>query len=988
MDYPFRTTVITLILASTHTTIDPEKKYLNYSQEPNMRRTLLQLNLFLLVTLFITQTAAAQSKDQKIILAGTWAFQIDSLDKGITNKWYNHQLKEQIKLPGSMTTNGKGDDITIHTKYAGDIQDKSWFTKDEYAKYRQPGNIKIPFWLQPVKYYSGPAWYQKTVNIPASWTSKTIQLFIERSHWETTVWVDDVKIGMDNSLGTAQVFELGNKLTPGTHRLTIRVDNRIKDINMGDNAHSVTDHTQTNWNGMVGELSLSARPKVFISDVQLYPDLKNKQVLVKVKVNNAAGASGDVTLDLMAMSGKSGAEKLKPISRKLVLSETDKTIELSYPMGTSPLLWNEFHPNLYEMQLTLKQQATGETDRKNVSFGMREFKAKGTQFMINDKLTFLRGALDCAAFPKTGYPPTDVASWTKIFKTVKDYGLNHVRFHSWAPPEAAFTAADKMGIYIQAECAAWANGNKGAEIGSGKGIDKYIYEESERIVKAYGNHPSFVMMTYGNEPGGKDMVKYLVDFVNYWKAKDSRRMYTTAAGWPQSEASDYNNLPEPRIQRWGEGLSSIINKEAPRADYDWTNIISAWKQPTVSHEIGQWCVYPNFKEIKKYDGILKPKNFEIFRDRLQENGLSKLADSFFMASGKLQALCYKADIEAALRTPGFGGFQLLGLNDFPGQGTALVGVLDPFWESKPYINAAEYSQFCNPVVLLARLPKMVYTNDEELVVPLEIANFSDSPVTNAVINWSIVAESGEKMFSGSFNNESIAIGNAIKLGTIKQKLAAVKKAQRVILKATIGNHTNTWDLFVYPKVLSAAPADILITQTLDAKAIETLNQGGKVLLTLKKGSVKPDMGGNIQIGFSTIFWNTAWTAGQAPTTMGILCNPKHPALADFPTQYHSNWQWWDAMSHSSAIKLNTIAKDINPIVRVIDDWVTARPLGLVFECNIGKGKLLVSAIDLMTDQEKRPEARQLRHSLEKYMAGNQFRPSQNVELQKIQQLYN
>jgi len=953
-----------------------------------MKRIFQKLHFSLFLFLFLTITALGQSKKDRIDLAGTWSFQIDSLDKGISDKWYTHKLAQQISLPGSMATNGKGDEIGIHTPWAGDILDMSWFKSDEFAKYRKPGNIKIPFWLQPNKYYRGAAWYQKTLNIPESWNGKHLQLFIERSHWETTVWVDDIKIGMENSLGTAQLFDIGSKLTAGTHRLTIRVDNKIKDINMGDNAHSVTDHTQTNWNGMIGELSLLAKPKVFISDVQLYPDIYKKQVLVKVQIANTTGTKNDVSVTLIASTNKSAAEKLKPLTKKLVSEGDSQVIEMIYPMGSSPLLWNEFTPDLYNMSVTLNQTASKNADVRQIAFGMRDFKAKGTQLSINDNLIFLRGTLDCASFPKTGYPPTDIESWTKILKTVKQHGLNHVRFHSWCPPEAAFTAADRLGIFIQAECSAWANGEKGAVIGDGKPLDKYIYQESERMVRAYGNHPSFVMMTYGNEPGGKNMVNYLTEFVNYWKAKDKRRLYTTAAGWPVVEASDFNNTPDPRIQGWGAGLNSIINKEAPRSDYDWSNIISKWKQPTVSHEIGQWCVYPNFKEIKKYDGILKAKNFEIFQEKLKENGMSKLADSFVMASGKLQVLCYKADIEAALRTPGFAGFQLLGLNDFPGQGTALVGVLDPFWEAKGYVTAAEYSKFCNSVVPLARLPKMNYTNNEELVVPLEIANFGNGPIQKATINWNIKTENGSKLFTGNFNSESIPLGNTIKLGTIKQQLKSVNKAQRLILTVSVGNYENQWDIFVYPETLPETGKDILVTQTLNTEAIEALNKGKDVLLTLKKGVVKPEMGGDVKIGFSSIFWNTAWTRKQPPTTLGILCNPKHPALADFPAQYHSNWQWWDAMTHSNAVKLSAVAPQIDPIIRVIDDWVTANPLGLVFECKVGKGKLIVSSIDLLSEQSNRPEARQLLYSLKKYMAGSAFNPSKTIALSKIEGLYN
>ncbi len=313
--------------------------------------------------------------------------------------------------------------------------------------------------------------------------------------------------------------------------------------------------------------------------------------------------------------------------------------------------------------------------------------------------------LECAAFPKTGYPPTDIAAWLRIFKICRSYGLNHVRFHSWCPPEAAFEAADQTGFYLQVECSSWAN--QGATIGDGTPLDKYIYDESVHIVKTYRNHPSFCMMVYGNEPAGDKHLQYLTDFVNYWKKKDARRLYSTAAGWPVVADNDYNSSPDPRIQAWGAGLQSIINSQPPKSDYNWTAQIAKWKHPTVSHEIGQWCAYPDFKEISKYTGVLKAKNFEIFKDKLQTNGMASLADSFLLASGKLQALCYKADIEAALRTPGFGGFQLLGLYDFPGQGTALVGVLNAFWENKGYITGNGYSQFCNAVVPLAKLPKMV-----------------------------------------------------------------------------------------------------------------------------------------------------------------------------------------------------------------------------------------------------------------------------------------
>ena len=914
----------------------------------------------------------------KIDLYGQWAFQIDSLDKGIEERWFTTNLDNKIYLPGSMLTNGKGNDITVDTKWTGRIQDSLWYKLPQFKKYRQPGNIKISFWLQPLKHYVGVAWYQKKINIPVNWNNRYTKMFLERCHWESTVWIDDQKVGMQNALSAPHIYDLSRYLIPGEHTITIRMDNRIKDIDPGSKAHSLSDNTQTNWNGIVGRMYLENRPAVYISDVTLYPDVNKKIVRAKIIINNLLNKEEVEMLHLSAHTINTKAPNvLKSLNKKIYINKDTTVINIEYPMGDSPLLWDEFNPNVYSMQTSISGDAG--TDKVITDFGMKDFAIKGTRFTINGHPIFLRGTLDCAIFPKTGYPKTDVKSWEYIFERCKEYGLNHIRYHSWCPPEAAFIAADKLGMYLSIECSAWAT------IGNGKPIDQYIFDESNRIVKEFGNHPSFCMMAYGNEAGGKNDVAYLTKFVEYWKEKDNRHVYTSESGYPVSEESDYFSTAKPRIQWWGAGLKSPINANHPTTDYDWTQYISTTK-PTVSHEIGQWCVYPDFTEIKKYTGVLKAKNFEIFQDFLAEHRMKYLAHDFLMASGKLQVLCYKADIEAALRTPGFAGFQLLGLQDFTGQGTALVGVVNPFWEDKGYVTAKEYSLFCNDVVPLSRMKKIIYENNEGFSDTVQIANFSSGSLHEPV-EWNIKNVNGQILWKGSFAKATIPIGNSFIAGEIKQSLSSIKNPGRFILTVSVGKYENTWDFFVYPSVKKKISPDILITQTLDDKAKLVLVNGGKVLLTIKKGSIKNDKGGEVQIGFSSIFWNTAFTHGQPPTTLGILCDPKNPALKEFPTQYHSNYQWWDGMSHSNAILLDSVGKNIKPIVRVIDDWNSAKPLGLLFECKVGKGKLLFSGIDLISDKESRPEAKQLLQSLATYMAGNRFRPTTTVSMDKIESLF-
>jgi len=939
-------------------------------------------NIIIGLAFVITLIGCNNKVEKKIDLFGTWQFAIDPSDKGTTEEWFNKTLKDSLTLPGSMTSNGKGDEITLSTPWTGQIVDSSYFKNPEYAKYREPGNIKIPFWLQPLKYYKGAAWYQKEVMIPANWSSQSVELFLERCHWESRLWIDNKMVGMQNSLGTPHQYNLTNMLTPGKHRLTLCIDNRVKEIDPGLNSHSISDHTQTNWNGVTGKIYLEARPLVHIVNIQVYPDIHRKKFKARIKVNNPSERTVKADLQLAV----SGPTTTRGQTHGFTLAGGENLITMEYPMGDNVKLWNEFHPEIYLLTANLICQISKTTDTYHTTFGMREFKAVGKQLQINGKPTFLRGTLECAIFPKTGYPATEIREWLRIFNVCRAHGLNHMRFHSWCPPEAAFEAADQTGFYLHVECSSWANSS--TTIGDGKPFDKYLYEESDRMIENYGNHPSFCMMVYGNEPKGKNQVQFLTEFVNFWKNKDSRRIYTSGSGWPLLPVNDFLSSPSPRVQGWGQELKSVINGEAPRTNYDWSEFNSKYPQPIVSHEIGQWCVYPNFKEIAKYDGVMRARNFEIFQETLKTHGMAHLADSFLLASGKLQALCYKADIEAALRTKDFGGFQLLDLHDFPGQGSALVGVLDPFWGEKGYISPSEYKRFCNSTVPLARLKKCIFNNNESFEAAVEVAHYGDEPITGCIPEWKIADASGKTIQTGKFRSTDIPIGNCFKLGEVSFPLTLILEPSKLKFEVSLNGLSNSWEFWVYPAKNKPIPGEenIRMVQQIDLPTAQFLENGGSVLLTIKKGTLSNEMGGNIKIGFSSIFWNTAWTHGQGPHTLGILCHPDHPALSQFPTEYYSNWQWWDAMSHSGAINLTSFSSELKPIVRVIDDWFTNRPLALIFEAKVGKGKILISGIDFIEDLEKRPEANQLLYSLKRYMTGLSFNPTVSLDIEQLKRI--
>lgn len=579
---------------------------------------------------------------EQLSLAGTWNFQLDAANLGEKNKWFDQELKETIALPGTTDEAKKG-------------------TKTEGADYGI---------LSRAYKYIGPAWYSRTITIPASWKNKEISLFLERVMWESKVWVDGRLMTIQDGLGVPHLHTLG-KLTPGKHRLTIRINNDLIH-NIGDKGHAYTEYTQSIWNGAVGKIELQAAASTAIEDLQVYPDAEKRQLKLLMTLKNPVRMKVNYRIidlqtnetvfnkmeDLLGEQ-KGGQELAHKEHRDLVL-------KLDFPIK----LWDEFTPNRYRILVKLKN--SNETVR---DFGFRSIGHSQSKVLINNAPVFMRGNLDCVHFPVSGYPSCDVKEWERIFKIYKSYGLNHVRFHSWCPPEAAFEAADKLGIYIQAE-AIWIDWwmtdppkdrpdmlTKGLPPGLGKNpsADRYTQDELERMLKAYGNHPSFTMMCIGNELGNSDFNE-MSKWIEKLKLKDNRRLYAVSTARKIMPVDDYSathNIPN---------VGGTYGMQGGRSDYDLEKNYSKSNIPIFAHEVGQFPVYPLWSEIDKYTGVLKARNLEVCRASAIANGLENKDAAFHQASGTLQKILYKSLIENFYRTPSSGGFQMLSMQDYQGQG--------------------------------------------------------------------------------------------------------------------------------------------------------------------------------------------------------------------------------------------------------------------------------------------------------------------------------
>lgn len=918
-----------------------------------MKKGKLFCGIGLLLSIHIAQSLQAQ---ETIPLAGIWKFKLDVFYKGIQSNGVQllPDLPEEITLPGSTDQAGKG--------------------------YRTQGMTSLR--LTREFEYKGAAWYQKDVFIPETWKNKTIQLFLERAHWQTNCVVNGKDAGKRESLSVPHEYNITSLVQPGKkNTISLRVDNNmIYDIGY---SHAMSAETQTNWNGIIGKIELRAVDKVHIQDVQVYPQIDKQQATVRITIENNTGKAVKGMLQLTGCSNNPGKPQNIPVTPvDFAGGDSLMIVNAVVSLGSAMELWDEFHPDLYTLQVQLQANDNAEKylDSTKTTFGMRAFATEGTRFTINKHPVFIRSTVNSAEFPITGYPAMDTPYWEHIFSTCKAYGLNAMRFHSWCPPEAAFEVADRMGMYLQVENSDWR-----FTIGKDSATNRFLTEESYRILDTYGNHPSFVMMCEGNELVGPTVKTFLGNLVTAWKKKDPRHIYTGSSGYPVIAENDYNDYYGPRPQHWKEGLNGQFNKAPLNTLYDYSKDVAKFNVPVITHEVGQWCMYPDYKQISKYTGVLKPYNYELFRESLREHHMLNKAELFTQASGKFQVIQKKEEIESYLRTPGMGGYTLLQLNDFPGQGTSPVGVVDVFWDPKGYVTGREFSHFQSAVVPLLRTASFTYTNDETFSAGIEVANFSNAELTNAVVNWEVCYPDSTLFASGQFENMTIPLGSPIKTGTLSIPLNKVEQATRLIVTVNIAgtNYSNAWNIWVYPKVLPAVNLKgVLVANNWNDKVKKYLQKGGTVLLLADTASIQS----TADPVFSGISWNTVWS-GMPPNLLGILCDPGHPALKYFPTEYHSNWQWWDVTRHSKPMVLDSMPSSFYPVIQMIPDWNNNKKIGLLCEAKVGNGRLLLCAVDLVHNMEQRPVARQLLYSLQKYVTGQKFNPASELTPEMIDSLF-
>lgn len=912
----------------------------------------------ILISSFAGARAESSAEPRVLSLAGAWDFSLGTPEptfpQGPLPKFV---YTDSLALPGTTETRGKGPE----------------------------NNDRETGMLTRLHKFGGAAWFGRDVEIPASWAGKRVILTLERTKY-TQVWLDAQPCASQLVHGAPQEYDLSHLATQGRHRLTLMVDNRAERRSLQVDVHQYSDNTQTNWNGVIGRVELAATDLVWIDDVQAYPDFAKRSFNVRVTLGNRTGRqiTGNLRVNAKSFNHAEAPHQPAPVTHEFAAEATSSTIEIEYPLGNDAKLWDEFSPNLY--RLVVGFHAGDFSGERTIETGLREFKTKGGQFNINGLTTFLRGKHDACVFPLTGHPPMDVEGWVKYLSVLKDYGLNHVRCHTWIPPEAAFAAADRLGIYLQPELPFWGSFDARAR--------DALTPEADALLRNYGNHPCFVMMTLGNEIyGDRAMMNALVVRL---RSLDPRHLYSDGSNnylweprlqstndfWPTAKTITPASNNRPVVARGSfcnldgyEGHTQWGQAET-RTDLSVAN--SGIPVPVIGHETGQWTVYPDYREITKYTGVTRARNLEAFRAALEKHGMLDQNLAFTRASGALAVSLYKEENELALRTPGFGGFQLLDLQDFPGQGTALVGLLDAFMDSKGLVTPGVWRQSCSPVVPLARFDHYTWTTADIYTADIELAHYGSADLPGAVVSWAITGTDGKILAQQSFAPTDLCQGGLRKLGRVEASLEKAASPARYTLEVSVTcgaqHFANSWPLWVYPVKPDTTPQkNVAIVRAFNAEARKRLASGEHVVL-IPDGKLL----GNVVGGtYPTDYW--CWPMfHNSPGTMGLLCDPKHPALALFPTASNTERQWTPIVQASTPVILARTPASFRPIVQVIDNLERNEKLGLVFEAKVGPGSLLVCAVDLYSLQA-RPEARQLLASLLAYAASTQFAPQQELQ---------
>lgn len=851
----------------------------------------------------------------KIDLSGQWQVKLDAEKQETMPQAY----PETMMLPGTTSAAGLG----------------------------MPNPAKERGCLTDAYRFEGAVWFMRTFTA-GDWTGEQTMLTLERTR-KTTVYLDGRPIGHQESLCTPHRYFLP-PVHAGEHTLVIRVDNTDYPTRGG---HLTSPDTQSNWNGITGEISLTVA-HTLLTDLTVRPDLRRGCLRVHGHIIGAPDGVAGIVL---------------PGQMEHLLPYRGGVLDGECPLKGNEAFWDEAHPEIHTISIDL------DGDVYETTFGLRDVRTVGRRLLINGRETFLRGKVDNLLYPKTGYTPTDVASWMTILGIAKEYGINHYRYHTACPPDAAFTAADLLGVYMAPELPFWGTVAEEGEEGYDERERDFLFQEGFRILREYGHHPSFLWLSLGNELwGSKDVLNRMM---RAYREADDTKLYSSGANNYQfvPDVLDEENvfvgvrLGRERLIRGSYAMcdapQGIVQTTAPESvsNYDASIVPETLGQsgeackvqiqygtgvkevdaqsadalipdvPVISHEVGQYVFYPDFSEISHYTGPLKPRNIEAMRENLERAGLYGEHEAFFRQTGHLAVDCYKREIETLLRSREVSGFQLLDLQDYTGQGTALVGVLNAMMENKGLISAEEWREFCAGTVVLGEFASFTGMMGEDIRFDVQISE-CDPEKQHTCIRCTLM--DGERELYACDVTPGARQGRLTDAVSVTFPAECYRDAMQeritgltVVLTLEDGTR-NHYPIWLIP------PIDIRITR-------EGIEKDGRMVAFVSAEEkadgaaiVVPSAEGQLPAEYCTDFWcypmfrSISESMGKpVPVgTMGLSIDTASPLLKRFAQEDYTTPVWYAILQTAHVQRLPA---DIRPAVQMIDNTERCARLGILYQ---------------------------------------------------------
>ncbi|MHC4123293.1 MAG: glycoside hydrolase family 2 protein [Planctomycetota bacterium] len=903
----------------------------------------------------------------------------------------NWGYREQIELNGiwefRRDANGEGKNLGWH-------EGKGKFADSMTI----PGAPQAQGFGEPHKcqktYFPEPFWVRRTYKIRQTGPNERLWLRVGAVFPAAEVYLNGTYINYTKSSRTQQRVDVTDFVKPGAENLIAIKVCKLPKVHL--NGMFEFPLTTQFWKGVYRSVKCEITDRISVIDLYAQPKLASNSVSVDMELSKAP--QEDLTAVLrVAEPGKEAIGK-----KKFLIRAGEKRIQTELKLDSFKK-WSPQHPQLYTLDISLiKAQQEKPIDKVGIRFGMKEISVKGTKFYLNGNPVFLRAYGDDHYYPDTLCPPADVNWYLSRLKLARKYGLNAVKSCVDTITQDYLEACDEAGIMVIQEMPFGLSSPIRHKMS--KEFRDYYACEFERLLKVSRNHASIIAYSMSSELKIGRQTQESFDFFSKELPLKAKKLAPNAL---VIDCTGYLKTEEtPKGKRITDFYASMFPK-FPKRTLDETGVESDGKHPTILHEYDWWSCYPDVEDKKKYaNSQLKPFWLDTLLKTARENGQEHLLKTYRKNSLWLQALTRKDGIEFSRRNTDIEGYILWLLIDF---GKFSEGLLDDFWNPKN-VSAQEFMKSNgDTIIVLAKEGNRCFDMAEKVSIPLAVSHYGQRKYPNSKLRWK-VARDGITFAEGELTIRQPAQGELTQAGCARFNLLKAEKGYKFELEVSLHYqdeliNTNNWSFWAFPKVreslrnvsaektagkmvkgntfvrLKSAQSEpipeetsLVLADSVDESLVNYVEDGGKCILFTRGAPIENTATfGNGRINFYPLFRAIAWNLGDSGNS-GTIIND-HPSLEDFPHESMCDLQFIAMLPGVIPMEFSPLRKyGVTPIIRGIDHYKANRNNAHMLEFNVGRGKVLVTSMNILSSLNKHIEVRNLLQSMVDYAKGPAFSP--------------